>query len=129
MKKHFFVIDDDEDEVLLISIALNAMKADCKCTWAKSGEQALKQLQYLKPDVIFIDYNMDGMDGMQCLQAIKSLPSCAHVPLILHSSCMTDQLRSKGLQHGAYQCLQKPDSLNKLMTVLQQFAFEKSKAA
>jgi DNA-binding response OmpR family regulator len=113
----------------LISIALNAMKANFKCTWAKSGEQALKQLQYLKPDVIFVDYNMDGMDGIQCLQAIRGLPNCIHVPVILHSSCMSEQIRSKGLQLGAYQCLQKPASFDKLMTVLQPFVFEKSKVA
>ncbi|WP_153825438.1 response regulator [Niastella caeni] len=41
MKKHFFVIDDDEEDVQLILDALSTMNADLKCTWAKSGEQAL----------------------------------------------------------------------------------------
>jgi CheY-like chemotaxis protein len=125
MKKHFFVIDDDEDEIQMISAALNKMKADCKCTWANSGEQALQQLQYLQPDVIFVDYNMHGMNGIQCLQAIKDLPNCSHVPVILHSSLMTDQLCSKALRLGAYQCLQKPDTFDKLINILQPFTISK----
>jgi CheY-like chemotaxis protein len=129
MKKHFFVIDDDVEDVQLITAALDCMNADCKCTWARSGEQAVKQLQYLKPDVIFVDYNMYGMNGIQCLQAIKDLPNCKQVPVILHSSNMTEQLRMQGLQLGAYACLEKPDSLDRLMTVLQQFASKKASAA
>jgi len=128
MKKHFFVIDDDEDDVELITDILSSMKIDYKCTWARSGDQAIKQLQYLKPDVIFIDYNMYDMNGIQCLQAIKSLPSCRHVPVVLHSSCMTEQLRMQGLQLGAYECMQKADSLDKLVAVLQQFALKSSAA-
>ncbi|OQP62244.1 response regulator [Niastella populi] len=121
MKKHIFVIDDDEDEIQLISAALNKLKADCKCTWAKSGEQALEQLQYLKPDVIFVDYNMGGMNGIECLQAIRKLPGCSHVPVILHSSLMTDQICSKALRLGANQCLQKTNSFDKLMMILRPF--------
>ena len=128
MKKHFFVIDDDEEEVQLIADALKRMKADCKCTWARTGEQALQQLQYLKPDVIFIDYNMDGMNGIQCLQAIKGLPNCTHVPVVLHSSLMTDQLCSNALKLGAFQCLQKPSSFDKLMTVLEPFTLGSANA-
>jgi CheY-like chemotaxis protein len=123
MRKHFFVIDDDEDEVQFISAALHEMKADHKCTWAKSGELALNQLQHLEPDVIFLDLNMTGMNGLQCLQAIKRLPHCNHVPVILHSTIMNAELRHEGLQLGAHDCLKKPDSINKLMTVLKQFFF------
>lgn len=129
MKKHFFVIDDDVEDIQLITAALGCLNADCKCTWARSGEQAVMQLQYLKPDIIFIDYQMPGMNGIQCLQAIKDLPNCKQVPIILHSSNMDEQLRRQALQLGAYACLQKPDSLDRLMTVLQQFAFNKASAA
>lgn len=124
MKKHFFVIDDDEEEVQLIADALKSMNADCKCTWAKTGEQALQQLQYLKPDVIFVDYNMNGMNGIQCLKAIKELPNCTQVPVVLHSSFMTDQLCSNALELGAFQCLQKPNSFDKLITVLEPFTWK-----
>lgn len=129
MKKHFFVIDDDVEDIQLITAALGCLNADCKCTWARSGEQAVMQLQYLKPDIIFIDYQMPGMNGIQCLQAIKDLPNCKQVPIILHSSNMDEQLRRQAMQLGAYACLQKPDSLDRLMTVLQQFAFNKASAA
>jgi CheY-like chemotaxis protein len=128
MRKHFFVIDDDEEDVQFIFEALRTMKGDLKCTWARSGEQALEQLKYLKPDIVIIDYNMQGMNGIQCLQAIKGLLNCKQVPVILHSSVMTEQLRAEGLKMGAYACLQKANSLDRLIAVLQQFALKNAAA-
>jgi DNA-binding response OmpR family regulator len=124
MKIHVYIIDDDEDDVDFIMEAFYKMKYDCNFTWAKSGEQAIRQLQDMKPDIIFIDYNMHRMNGIQCLQVIKSLTNCDNVPAILHSTCMTEELASLGLQAGAYKCLEKPRSMNELMSFLQQFAFE-----
>jgi CheY-like chemotaxis protein len=125
MRKHFFIIDDDEEEVQLLTAALNEMKVDHKCTWSKNGEQAFAQLQYLVPDVIFLDFNMPDINGLQCLKRIKSLPNCAHVPVILHSSCMTAEIQQQGMQLGAHDCIEKADSLYKLMDVLKQFVGER----
>lgn len=121
MKKHFLIIDDDEDELMFFVEALNYMGVSCKCTWAKSGEQGLKQLAYLSPDVIFLDYNMPRMNGLECLKAIKTMPECADIPVILHSSKMEKQMRAEGLDLGAAACIRKPDNLPRLVHFLEAF--------
>jgi len=119
MKKHIFIIDDDEDELVFFAEAIKALNVPHKCTWAKSGEQALQQLPYLTPDMIFIDYNMPRMNGLDCIKAIKAMPYYRTIPIILHSNGMDSDLRYKGLKLGATACINKQDSLHKLIYFLQ----------
>jgi len=118
-KKHFLIIDDDEDEMKFFTEALKSIKISYKCTWAKSGEQALQQLNYLTLDIIFLDVNMPGMNGFQCLTEIRKLPDCSSIPVILLSSQMNDNMRAKGLQLGATACFKKPNSIADLIIFLE----------
>lgn len=118
MKKHVLLIDDDEDELTIFIDALNKVNIPYKCTWARSGEQALKQLAYLTPDIIFLDLNMPCMDGLECLAAIKQQPHLNACPIILHSTTMTADCRDKGIRLGATACLSKADTDSKLTALL-----------
>jgi CheY-like chemotaxis protein len=118
-KTHFLIIDDDEDEMKFFTKALKSMKMSYKCTWAKSGEQALQQLNYLTVDAIFLDVNMPGMNGFQCLKEIKKMPNCSSIPVILLSSQMNENIRAKGLQLGVTACFNKLDSIPDLIVFLE----------
>jgi CheY-like chemotaxis protein len=118
MKKHILLIDDDEDELTIFVDGLNQVNIPYKCTWARSGEQAIKQLTYLTPDIIFLDFNMPSMNGLDCLAAIKQLPGVQHIPVILHSFPVSAELREKGMQLGAAICLEKPETTIKLAGIL-----------
>jgi CheY-like chemotaxis protein len=118
MKKHVLLIDDDEDELTLFIGALNQVNIPYKCTWAKSGEQALKQLIYLTPDIIFLDLNMPGMNGFECLAAIKEQSRLQTCPVILHSTAMTADWRDKGIRLGAAACLAKAGTPSELAVML-----------
>jgi CheY-like chemotaxis protein len=120
MKKHILLIDDDQDELHIFVEALKQVSIPYKCTWAKSGEQALEQLLYLKPDIIFLDLHMPGMGGLECLAAIKRLPGVQHIPVNLHSSVMTAELRGQGMRLGASACFEKSASISELADMLQE---------
>lgn len=120
MKAHILLIDDDEDELKFFTEGLNRVNMPYKCTWANSGGQALKQLAYLKPDIIFLDLRMPEMDGLDCLAAIRQLAHLHDVPIILHSSVMTDDYREKGMRLGATACVLKPVTLEEFAAVLRE---------
>lgn len=120
MKKHILLIDDDEDELALFVDALSQVKTPYKCTWAKNGEQALQQLLYLTPDIIFLDLNMPGMNGLECLDAIKQQSRLQDCPVILQSTALTADWRDKGIRLGAASCITKPDTPSKLASILAQ---------
>lgn len=114
MNRHFLIIDDDEDDLTLLVEILEMLEIPHQYTWAKSGEQGLRQLAFITPDLIFLDYQMTGMNGLQCLEAIKGISTCKKIPVLLHSSKMDHQLEIKGLQLGAAACFNKAYSLTAL---------------
>jgi CheY-like chemotaxis protein len=121
MKKHIMLIDDDEEELTLFVDMMNQLHIPYKCTWAISGEQAVKQLLYLAPDIIFLDLQMPGMDGLECLSAIKKLSHLKNIPVILHSSALTDEHREKARKLGASACLVKSGDISELEAILMEF--------
>jgi CheY-like chemotaxis protein len=124
MMLHVLVIDDDEDELLVISKALESLNLSFKCTWAMSGEQGLKQLTNIRPDIIFVDYQMPGMNGLECVTAIRKLAHCNNSLVILHSSVMDRRVQMMGSELGASACINKSESLSQLTQFLDCFLHE-----
>ena len=118
MKKHIFLIDDDKEEMLVFTEALRRVPVPSKCTWARSGEQALQQLAYLTPDVIFLDLVIPGMDGLECLEAIRSIPRLQGIPVIVLSPALSMTARSRALALGASNCLSKSKNSKELADAL-----------
>ncbi len=121
MKKHILLIDDDQDELNLLQDALQELAIPHKCTWAKSGRQALEQLRYLEPDIIFLDVNMPHMNGLECLAGIKQLPGRQKIPVILCSTGMNADISRSGLQAGAAACIKKANTFTELSAVLDKY--------
>ena len=115
MKKHILLIDDDEDELIIFMDLLKKADFPCKCTWAKSGVQALSQLAYLIPDIIFLDMNMPGMNGLECLAAIRQMPHLRAIPVVLHSSVISEDCCSKGMNLGAVAYIEKTDTVSEVL--------------
>lgn len=121
MKKHILLIDDDKDELRLFVHALDDLNIRYKCTWAQSGEQALQQLRYLAPDIIFLDVNMPGKNGFEVLNDIKRMPEKKEIPVILFSTTMDHHINNMGLAFGATACIQKSNNVKSLSKVLDKF--------
>lgn len=118
MKKHILVIDDDEDDMIILTAAFSELAVPYKCTWAKDGFQALQQLQYLRPDLIFLDMQMPGMSGVECLKAIKEIPAVSAIPVILQSTQMDERLAASGLEAGAFCTMGKSSGFRPLSETL-----------
>jgi DNA-binding NarL/FixJ family response regulator len=70
----------------------------CVATCA-SGEEALKQIPPLHPDVVLMDINLPGMNGVECVRALKeTLPDVQVVMLTVYDD--TEQV-FRALENGA----------------------------
>ena len=121
---HVLIIDDDEDELMVITKALESLNIAFKCTWATNGEQGLKQLPDLRPEIIFVDYQMPGMNGLECVSAIRKLEYCNNTLVILHSNSMAQDIQAIGHQVGASACINKSESVPQLTRFLECFLHE-----
>jgi CheY-like chemotaxis protein len=121
MKPHLLLVDDDRDELAILSDALKETGNDCKCTWATSPHQALDMLHYLHPDFIFMDYNMPKMNGIECIAKIREIKRCDNIPVILYSSELSDTLIKLAQENGAQFYLRKTSdsaSLNRQLQMI-----------
>ena len=53
---------------------------------AKSGEQALKVILREQPDLVLLDYEMEGMDGKETFEAMKKDAYMSTIPVVFLTS-------------------------------------------
>jgi two-component system OmpR family response regulator len=76
------VVDDNPS---IVEIFVNMLvQGGYQALSARSGEDALKLLESVRPDMILLDIIMEPMDGWQVLEKIKSgPPSLASIPVMM----------------------------------------------
>jgi CheY-like chemotaxis protein len=118
VKKHILLIDDDKDELDILTVALEKFPHPVKCTWAQGAEHALSMLQYLEPDCILIDINMPKIDGLQCLQQIKAIEKLVPIPVIIYSTHIDATVKKQAMDAGAFKCIKKPTYIGSLSLLI-----------
>lgn len=86
---------------------------DYKVTTAESGQAALDILEKERVDLMFLDIKMQGMDGMETLKKIRE--SGLEFPVIMISGHGTIEIAVEATKMGAYDFLEKPPDLNRLL--------------
>jgi CheY-like chemotaxis protein len=66
-----YLVDDDYIYLSFTSKILINLFSEAKVRTFISAEEALKNLEREKPDVIFLDINMPGMDAWEFLNCLK----------------------------------------------------------
>jgi len=82
---------------------------------AGSGEETLRVLKDQSPDVILLDVWLKGMDGIQTLKEIKDQKP--DLPVIMISGHGNIELAVTATRTGAYDFLEKPLSLERVLLV------------
>jgi len=77
--------------------------------YAANGEEALRLVHELQPDLVIMDLNMPGMDGMQALERIMSERP---TPVLLLSSMTSEgaEVTLRALEAGAVDFVDKTDA-------------------
>lgn len=116
MRKICLLVDDDEDDKEIFSLALTEANPAVECVIASDGLEALSLLHdgAFVPDYIFLDLNMPLMSGKECLAEIRKRPHLSHVPVIIFStsSSQRDIQDTKAL--GASSFITKPPLISTL---------------
>ncbi len=80
---------------------------------SSTGEEALKALKEQNPDLILLDIWLPGIDGIQTLKEIKDMKP--DLPVIMISGHANIDLAVKATRMGAYDFLEKPLSLERVL--------------
>jgi len=95
MEQTILIIDDSEDDIILMQMVLEKIKAQVRTETALSGEQGLALLRHGHPlpSLVLLDLKMPGIDGFDILRAMRNNDRLRHIPVIVmtHSNLSSDE--------------------------------------
>ena len=107
--KKILVIDDQKDNLILITAILKNFLPEYKILTAQSGPEGIETAKREEPDTILLDIVMPKMDGYEVCKHLKEGELTKHIPIVFITGIKTDpKSRIKGLEIGADAFLSKP---------------------
>ncbi len=104
-RKCIMVVDDNAD---FRHYLRDELSRSYRVSTAADGEDCLRKLPSLSPDIIVCDVMMPKMNGFELTRRIKENLETSHIPVILLSARMSEDIRTKGYDCGADSYLSKP---------------------
>ncbi|MEK7677215.1 MAG: sigma-54 dependent transcriptional regulator [Verrucomicrobiota bacterium] len=104
------LIDDEAD--VRYSFRRIFEPAEIELTTASSGEEGLRLVPKVKPDLVLMDIRMGGMNGLETLRRLRQMDT--KLPIILMTAYGTTQTAIEAMKLGAYDYLLKPFDVPKL---------------
>lgn len=113
MPRILIIEDEASIRAVLKDILLDQQELKLEVDEAKDGAEGLALLEANTYDLALCDIKMPKMDGMEVLQ--KSMNKNIHTPFIMISAHGTTEMAVDAIKMGAYDFLQKPPDLNRLL--------------
>jgi nitrogen regulation protein NR(I) len=104
------LIDDEAD--VQYSFRRIFDSPDLELHTASSGEEGLKMIPKLRPDLVLSDIRMAGLNGLETLRRIRQIDP--KLPVILMTAYGTTQTAIEAMKLGAYDYLLKPFDVPRL---------------
>lgn len=114
------LVEDNEMNRDMLSRRLERRGYDVSI--AVDGEQALKQVEKVRPDLILMDLSLPVMDGWEATRELKSRPRFEDIPIIALTAHALDADRDKALEIGCDEFETKPVDLASLLSKIEGLA-------
>jgi diguanylate cyclase (GGDEF)-like protein len=117
LPKSVLIVDDEN--IVLEVLSRSLTKDGFAIQTASTGEEAIRNIQQTRPDVIISDVMMSEMDGFEFCHRVRERLDCQLIPFIF-LTCR-DNISDKlgGLEMGADYYLTKPVDVSELSGIVQ----------
>jgi len=120
---NILMADDDSDDRLFFSTALNEMFIDSNLAMVSDGVELMEYLDKTTdnlPDIMFLDLNMPRKSGMETLKEIRSNRNFDTTCVVIYSTYTSEEQVDELLSQGANIYFKKPSELEKIKDMIRQ---------
>lgn len=125
-----FVVDDNEDDVLLVRAAFEREGLMNPIHTAPNGEAALAWLRghhsggaEASPALVLLDINMPGKNGFEVLEEIKRDAALKHLPVIMLTTSKQEEDVVRAYAGGACTFISKPVGIENFRKLVRELGY------
>ncbi len=107
------IVDDTVKNIQVLGTVLK--EQGYQINVAQNGQQALDQVEKVKPDLILLDVMMPEMDGFEACRHLKANPNTEEIPVIFLTAKVETEDVVKGFELGAVDYVTKPFNPTELL--------------
>jgi two-component system phosphate regulon response regulator PhoB len=111
--KRLLLVEDDRALAELVTFHFD--RAGYAVTRTGDGEEALILAEEIRPDLVLLDWMIEGISGIEVCRRLRRRAATANVPIIMLTARGEEDDRIRGLDTGADDYLTKPFSPKELV--------------
>src|SRR3982751_3864330 len=105
----------EDDRALAELVTFHFERSGYDVVRTGDGEEALILVDEVKPDVILLDWMIEGISGIEVCRRLRRRSSTANVPIMMLTARGEESDRVRGLETGADDYMTKPFSPRELI--------------
>ncbi|AEA80670.1 phosphate regulon transcriptional regulatory protein PhoB (SphR) [Candidatus Pelagibacter sp. IMCC9063] len=113
MKAKIFIVEDEPSIATLVKY--NLEKENYKVFISNNGEEGLKEIKKIEPDLILLDWMLPDLSGIEICRSLKKDKKFKFIPIIMLTAKGQEEDKVLGLNTGADDYLVKPFSHSELV--------------
>ncbi len=113
MGARLLLVEDDEALAELVTYILEREGFDVVRT--PDGDEALLQVAEEAPDIVLLDWMIEGLSGIEVCRQLRRKPQTAGIPIIMLTARGDEADRLRGFETGADDYVSKPFSSKELV--------------
>ena len=121
MTPTILIVDDDPLIRKLITTTLQDVAGYRLCE-AADGVQAIEEAVELRPEIVFLDYDMPRLNGIETCRRLRSDPVTAEATIVMLTAMSDGPAQDSAVDAGADLFLTKPFSPLRLLRLVDELA-------
>lgn len=105
----------EDDAAIAELVTYHFKREDYEVKHTPDGEEALILAKEAAPDIVLLDWMVEGISGIEVCRRLRRMPETANVPIIMLTARGEEEDRVRGLETGADDYVTKPFSPRELV--------------